>query len=95
MIFVFKYCLVYLFPSVDPLTERTWVSGTDWNISQPSKRTKPINASDWQICKTKQELYDFSTISYGFVHIVMLIIIQMYFVLATVSLLFVWEGTFE
>ncbi len=66
-----------------------------WNISQSSKTHATRNASDWQICKNKQEFSDFWAISYRFVHIVMLIIIQMHFVLlTTISLLFVWEGHF-
>ncbi len=59
------------------------------------KRRNHSNASDWQICKNKQAFSDFSAISYCFVHIVMLIIIQMHFVLlTTISLLFVWEWHF-
>ncbi len=53
------------------------------------------NASDWQICKNKQELSDFWAISYCFVQIVMWIRIKMHFVLlTTISLLFVREGHF-
>ncbi len=67
-----------------------------WNISQSSKmHATHSNASDWQICKNKQEFSDFWAISYCFVHIVMLIIIEMHFVLlTTISLLFVCEGHF-
>ncbi len=68
---------------------------TDWNISGISTL---IYASDWQVAyvKNKQEFSDFWAISYCFVKIVMLIRIQMHFVLlATISLLFVWEGHFE
>ncbi len=72
---------------------------TDWNISQSSKtHATLIYASDWQVAyvKNKQEFSDFWAISYCFVQIVMLIRIQMHFVLlATISLLFVWEGHFE
>ncbi len=96
-----KYCLVYFFPSVDLFTERTIgylerFLNRLWNISRSTKtHAFHSNASDWQICKNKQEFFDFWAISYRFEHIVMLIIIQMYFVLlATISLLFVWEGHF-
>ncbi len=67
-----------------------------WKISQSSRtHATHSNASDWQICKNKQEFSDFWAISYRFEHIVMLIIIQMHFVLlTTISLLFVWDGHF-
>ncbi len=65
-----------------------------WNISQSSKTHEThSNASDRQICKRKQEFYDFWAISSRFVQIV--IVIQMHFVLlTTISLLFVQEGHF-
>ncbi len=66
-----------------------------WEPIVSEQTVEYSNASDWQICKNKQEFSDFWTISYCFVHIVMLIIIQMHFVLlTTISLLFVWEGHF-
>ncbi len=67
-----------------------------WNISQSSKaHATHRNASDWQIFKNKQGFYDFWAISCRFVHIVMLIRIQMHLVLlTTISLIFVWEGHF-
>ncbi len=44
---------------------------TDWNISQSCKvHVTHSNASDWPICKNKQELSDFWAISCRFVHIV-------------------------
>ncbi len=81
----------FIFPSVDLQPQ---FPNRLWNISQSSKTHEThSNASDRQICKRKQEFYDFWAISYRFVQIV--IVIQMHFVLlTTISLLFVQEGHF-
>ncbi len=93
--------MVYFFPSVDPLTERT-IYGSRASVSEQTveyqsvkQRHATIATPQIDRCKNKQEFSDFWAISYRFVHIVMLIIIQMHFVLlTTISLIFVWEGHF-
>ncbi len=76
--------------------ESLWFLNRLWYISQSSKmHVTHSNASDWHICKNKQDFPDFWAISYCFVHIVMSIRIQMHFVLlTTIALIFVWEGHF-
>ncbi len=93
----FKILFGLFFPSVDLFTNRLW------NISQSSKTIWAKHMHS--ICliatphidryvKINRHFPLFSD-SYCFVHIVMLIIIQMHFVLlTTISLLFVWEGHF-
>ncbi len=73
---------------------RLWMCVEYQSVKQNARNHS--NASDWQICKNKQEFSDFWAISYCFVQIVMLIRIQMHFVLlTTISMLYVREGHFE
>ncbi len=70
------------------VSEQTGISVSQAKLTQPIA-TPQID----RYVKNKQGFSDFWAISYHFVHIAMLIIIQMHFVLlSTISLLFVWEG---
>ncbi len=91
------YCLVYFYLLSTHSLKEPWLDSllTDWAYQSVEQNAYNHNASDWQICKNKQELSDFWAISYCFLQFVMLFRIQMHFVLlTTISLLFVREGHF-
>ncbi len=95
-----KYCLVYFsFHRSIHWKNHIWLESlvSEQTVEYQSVEQNACNPTPQidSLCKNKQEFSDFWTISYCFVHIVMLIIIQMHFVLlTTISLLFVCEGHF-
>ncbi len=65
------FWFIFFLPSIhwNIYGSRAYGFRTDWNISQSCKvHVTHSNASDWPICKNKQELSDFWAIGCRFVH---------------------------